>query len=163
MSPKGFGGVDLPPMRTRQRSHSEAEETPPSDNVRELIRKEQDYRRKFREEMETIAAVTKEDSRKAVSKSETVDWKLNLLIGLMGTAIVMAIGAFVWLFDQQSHTAKEAIDGAGKEARLVVVEELRRTKLELREELKGDRAESIREYRRQEQHEVDRLVARAPQ
>jgi hypothetical protein len=41
-----------------------------------------------------------------------------------------------------------------------VVEELRRTKLELREELKSDRAETIREFRRQEKAEVDTLVAR---
>jgi uncharacterized protein HemX len=147
-----FGKVALP--------HSEGEETPPSDRIRNIIKNEQEHRRTFRADMESLATSVKEEARSAASKSQAVDWKLNLLIGLMGTAIVMAIGAFVWLFGQQESSSKDATEAAGKEARLMVVEELRRTKLELREELKSDRAETIREFRRQEKAEVDTLVAR---
>lgn len=180
MSPKGFGGVELPPMRARQRSHSEGEDTPPSDNIRDLIRRDEDARKEQLHRIERFAGVAKAAEQKADDadqKSERAEqlaseakqitggfnWKLTAILSLVGATWLTVVGGVVWQYQRADAIEERAISKSRDAARGEALEALRTMKNDLREEVKVDRIESIRELRRQERAEVDTLVARAPQ
>lgn len=172
MSPKGIGGVDVPPVRRPQRSHSEAEDTPTDESVRRLVREEQDERIRQRGLVEQAGIDAKEArraaesaERKAQAAQDTTSnfsWKLNLILTGVAATLATVVGIGAWTLTQVQTVKRESViearDAGGDAARDAFAEERK----SLHEELKSDRAETIREFRRQEKAEVDTLVARAP-
>jgi hypothetical protein len=63
------------------------------------------------------------DATAAKEIAAHADWKMNLLLGMCGTMIVFAVGAFVWLFTQQQHATAAAVDAAQREAKIAVYEQ----------------------------------------
>jgi hypothetical protein len=115
-------GVEVP-SAYHAKQHSQSEDTPPSDKVRELIRCDQEIRRGFRGEMERLATDAKNDRREAKSLVGAIEGKLNLILWAFGGVITMAIGAFVWLFTLQQTADRRAAETASREARIVVLEQ----------------------------------------
>jgi hypothetical protein len=72
-------------------------------------------------DVETLFKGVLENSH-AVAVAKSVEWKLNWLLGVSGTGLVLAISAFVWLFTQQQHAMADAVTAAGREARTVTTE-----------------------------------------
>jgi hypothetical protein len=122
MSPPKVMGVEVPSAH-HAKQHSQSEDTPPSDKVRELIRCDQEIRRGFRGEMERLATDAKNDRREAKSLVSSIEGKLNLILYAFAGVVTMAIGAFVWLFSLQQTSDKRATETAGREARIVVLEQ----------------------------------------
>lgn len=173
MSPKAFGGVEVPPYRLRQQSHAEVEDTPPSDNIRDLVRHNEEDRLGQRVLVEQAGVDAKEARRMAESanakadRSEqitgTFNWKLTAIMTLIGATWLTVAGGVVWQHQRADAIEERAIAKSRDAARGEALEALRTMKNDLREEVKADRVESIRELRRQERAEVDTLIARAPQ
>jgi hypothetical protein len=120
--PKGYGGLEIPALH-HAKQHSQSEDTPPSDKVRDTIRREQAMRIEFRSEMEHLAQAAKNDRRDAKTLASSIDSKLNLILYTFAGVVTMAIGAFVWLFSLQQTTDKRATETASREARIVVLEQ----------------------------------------
>jgi hypothetical protein len=120
--PKGYGGLEIPALH-HAKQHSQSEDTPPSDKVRDTIRREQVLRVAFRGEMEHLAQEAKNDRRDAKTLVGSIESKLNLILYAFAGVVTMAIGAFVWLFSLQQTADKRATETAGREARIVVLEQ----------------------------------------
>jgi len=89
------------------------------------------------------------ESTQAVQIAQSVEWKLNWILGVLGTGLCMGVAAFVWLFTQQQQAFASAVNAAGREARTVVAEQDRhfdaRATDIAREAVRLDRAERARE------------------
>jgi len=77
-----------------------------------------------REQADIAAGTLEANSRalKAESKASGVDWKMNLVLGMLGTALLLAISSFTWLFSRQQMASDEAIRVAAREAHNAIVD-----------------------------------------
>jgi hypothetical protein len=103
--------------------------------------------REVSSDVETLFKGVLENSH-AVAVAKSVEWKLNWLLGVTGTALAFAVAAFVWLFTQQQHAMADAVTAAGREAKTVVVEQWPGRATEVaREAVRLEREERAKEER----------------
>jgi hypothetical protein len=141
---RGIGGVVVPPRRAS---------LPEADPLAALT--ERDLALRFRAAAEEVCGAAIERARAAESKADGIEGRLRLIIGMLGTALLMAAGAFVWLFQQQQALGATARADCQREARSVVLEADRR----IEEKLRAERTESCRTCVKQTLEEQSRIFA----
>jgi len=101
--------------------------------------------REVSSDVETLFKGVLENSH-AVAVAKSVEWKLNWLLGVTGSGLLLAVAAFVWLFTQQQHAMSAAVEAAGREAKTVVAEQWPGRATDVaREAVRLERAERARE------------------
>ena len=126
---------------------------PDTDPVAGL--EDHDLALRFRVAAEEVCGAAIERARAAESKADSIEGRLRLIIGMLGTALLMAVGAFVWLFQQQQALGATARADCQREARSVVLEADRR----IEEKLRAERTESCRTCVKQTLEEQSRVFA----
>lgn len=148
---RGIGGVVVPPRRAS---------LPDTDPVAGLG--EHDLALRFRAAAEEVcgaaierARVAESSARAAEAKADGIEGRLRLIIGMLSTALLMATGAFVWLFQQQQALGATARADCQREARSVVLEADRHIEARIR----AERDEAVRLGVRQVLDEQARIFA----
>lgn len=144
MPPRGIGGIEIPPLH-RHPSHPDVDAQV----------SERDLALRFRAAAEEVCGAAIERARAAEAKADGIEGRLRLIIGMLGTALAMAAGAFVWLFQQQQALGATARADCQREARSVVLEADRR----IEERIRSERDEAVRLGVRQVLDEQARIFA----
>jgi uncharacterized membrane protein len=163
-SSKGYGGVTIPGLHRHQ---NQTEETPPSDHIRETIRRDEAARL---QQVKTVEAFGARVSRveivadRALDAVSRFDWKLNIILGGVGASLVTIVIMAAWTLTslQKANTETRAI--AAQEAKAVTIGVVDEERRHLRDEIRNERADAIRALlaeQRKQGTNPDLLTARA--